>query len=336
MSRSRLSLGSISSRLQTRGAVALIGALLVLALSGCASGGDSPASGTADLGEAPAAQGGSLDEGQAPAEEAAADRSGEGSRASELSQVSLTAERRQIMTAGLVVETDNVLSAARQAETIAIGAGGIVTDEDTQVQRHDVDGAEDGAGDVTVSSLTIRVPPSALDEVLESLADLGTFVSQNRGTTDVTDEYVDIQARLDSQRASLDRLLQLVGTAGDLDDVIALENEIARRQADLDGLAARLQSLEEETDLATVALTLTSEPEAVVTKTSEGFLAGLDNGWQAFTDSVVAALTVLGALVPFAALVALVGIPFLMIRRRRLAAANQADRPSVDPPAAQA
>ncbi len=68
---------------------------------------------------------------------------------------------------------------------------------------------------------------------------------------------MDVEARLESQRASLDRLLQLVGTAADLEDVIYLENEIARRQADLDGLAARLQSLAEQTDLATIALTLT-------------------------------------------------------------------------------
>ena len=240
------------------------------------------------------------------------------------------------MTAGLVVETDNVLSAARQAETIAVGAGGFVTDEDTQVQRG-TDGGTDDTGDVTVSSLTVRVPPTALDDVLGRLAALGTLVSQNRATTDVTDEYVDVEARLDSQRASLDRLLQLVGAAGDLDDVISLENEIARRQADLDGLAARLQSLEEQTDLATISLTLTSEPDAVELKSDDdGFLAGLDSGWQAFTGSVVAALTVVGAVLPFAVLIALIAIPFLVIRRRRMSGTVAPDAPSAAPPAAQA
>jgi hypothetical protein len=240
------------------------------------------------------------------------------------------------MTAGVVVETDNVLSAARQAESIAVGAGGFVTDEDTQVERSGVDGDDQQVPDTTVSSLTLRVPPAALDDVLGRLAALGTLLSQNRSTTDVTDEYVDVEARLSSQRASLDRLLQLVGTAGDLDDVISLENEIARRQADLDALAARLKSLDEETELATIALTLTSEPVTVVAESKTGFLAGLDNGWQAFTDAVVAALTVLGALLPFAILIALIGIPWLVLRRRRLGGMGAPDTPSPAPPVAPA
>ena len=240
------------------------------------------------------------------------------------------------MTAGLVVEvgeTDSVLSAARQAETIAIGAGGFVTDEDTQVERRSSGDPESPEGEdvssVTVSSLTIRVPPPAVDDVLTSLAGLGTLISQNRATTDVTDEYVDVQARLDSQRASLDRLLQLVGQAGELDDVIALENEIARRQADLDSLAARLQALEEQTDLATISLTLTSADAGdEVVETKAGFLTGLDKGWDAFTGSVVAALTVVGALLPFLVLLALVAIPLLCPPASARRSARERARPA--------
>jgi hypothetical protein len=312
---------------RSRGAIALLGVTAVLVLAGCAGGGDdSPSAGLAeDAAGVPAAQGGS---GEDVTSSSVADGPGE------LSQASLESDRHQIMTAGLVVETDNVLSAARQAESIAIGAGGFVTDEDTQVQ-HVSDGDQEGPP-VTVSSLTVRVPPAALDDVLGSLSALGDLVSQNRATTDVTDEYVDVEARLASQRASLDRLLQLVGSAGALDDVIALENEIARRQSDLDGLAARLKALDEETDLATIALTLTSQSDAVVEKSENGFLAGLSSGWDAFTGSVVAALTVIGALLPFAVVVALIGIPFLVIRRRRQGDRIGPDTATPAPPTAQA
>jgi len=301
-------------------------------LAGC-SGSDEASTTSAGLDSADApAEGADLD-----AEEAPAAGSGTADEATGISQASLAAVRRQIMTAGLVVETESVLSAARQAETIAVGAGGFVTDEDTQVERQVGPTGDSEVAAVTISSLTVRVPPSALDDTLERLAALGTLVSQNRSTTDVTDEYVDVEARLDSQRASLDRLLQLVGTAADLDDVISLENEIARRQADLDGLAARLQSLEQETELATVALTLTSARDAVAAnETENGFLAGLENGWNAFTAAVVASLTVVGALLPFAVLAALIAIPVLALRRRRTHTVGPADAPSPTPPAATA
>jgi len=322
------------------GAVALVAALAAVTLVGCAGGDEAdPASGIDGASVEDADQSGAGDDAAPPVagpEESASDESGTVDRASELSQASLAAERRQIMTAGLVVETGSVLSAARQAESIAVGAGGFVTDEDTQVEQIPGGAAREDSA-VTVSSLTVRVPPTSLDEVLGQLAALGTLVSQNRATTDVTDEYVDVEARLTSQRASLDRLLQLVGTAGDLDDVIALENEIARRQADLDGLAARLQSLEEQTDLATIALTLTSEEEELVlAKTEAGFLAGLEDGWQAFTGAVVAGLTVVGALLPFAVLAALIAIPFLVARRRRGTGSAAPEVAGTSPPAAQA
>lgn len=313
MSRTSRGLSSFLLRSRARAGLAVAGVLAVGVLAGC-SGSDEPTTTSAglDAADAPAegADGG--------AEEAPAAGSGTADEATGISQASLAAVRRQIMTAGLVVEVENVLSAARQAESIAVGVGGFVTDEDTQVERRAGPTGDSEVAAVTVSSLTVRVPPTALDDALGRLAELGSLVSQNRATTDVTDEYVDVEARLDSQRASLDRLLQLVGTAGGLDDVISLENEIARRQADLDGLAARLQSLEEQTDLATIALTLTSARDAVAGPEPEaGFLAGLEDGWSAFTGSVVAALTVVGALLPFAVLAALLAIPLLALRRRR-------------------
>ena len=331
MSRSGRGPSSFLLRSRARAGLAVAGVLAMGVLAGC-SGSDEPTTTSAGLDAADAPAEGA----DSGAEEAPAAGSGTADEATGISQVSLAAVRRQIMTAGLVVEAESVLSAVRQAESIAVGVGGFVTDEDTQIERQaGPTGGEARA--VTVSSLTVRVPPSELDDTLEGLAGLGTLVSQNRSTTDVTDEYVDVEARLESQRASLDRLLQLVGTAADLENVIYLENEIARRQADLDGLAARLQSLAEQTDLATIALTLTSARDAVAASDTEtGFLVGLENGWNAFTAAVVASLTVVGALLPFAVLAALIAIPVLALRRRRTRTVGPADAPSPTPPAATA
>lgn len=291
----------------------LTAAFLLATLAAC-GGDDSPSSGTADR-DVPAAE--------APAEEAPGDvASGNGGGAGgdgqvALSEVQLLSERKQILTADLVVQSDAVLADTRLAESAATAAGGLVTDERTETDP----GGADGSAAYVVSTLTIRVPPEAVNDLLTRLAGLGTLVSQNRGATDVTDEYVDIEARLESQRASLDRLLALVTDAGDLQDVVALENEISRRQSDLDALAARLQALDEQVTLATVTLTLTSQaPERISAEV--GFVAGLRSGWDAFTGAVVGGLTVLGAVLPFLVTLAIVGIPLYLLRsRRRLARA---------------
>lgn len=286
-------------------------AFLLATLTAC-GGDDGPASGAADR-DAPAA-GAVADE--APADVASGTGGAGGDGQVALSEVQLLSDRRQVLTADIVVASDSVLADARQAEAAATTAGGVVTDE-----RTDTDPGPSADTRYMVSTLTIRLPPDAVNDLLARLAELGTLISQSRGATDVTDEYVDIEARLASQRARLDRLLALITDAADLQDVVALENEIGRRQSDLDALAARLQALDEQVTLATVTLTLTSEAqtERVV---EAGFGAGLRSGWDAFTGAVVGGLTVLGALLPFVVTLTIIGVPLYLLRsRRRLARA---------------
>jgi hypothetical protein len=272
--------------------------VIVLALGACSGGagdsGDGDSGADVSAAEAPAAPGG--------AEESDSDET----TADQVS-TSIDLARKLVLRADLVVETDTVVQAAQRAEGLVTTAGGFVTDEKTYI-----DPGPDGD---TVSTLTLRVPPEAHTDVLEQLAGLGTLVSQNRNEQDVTDEYVDVEARTVSQQLSLDRLLNLVAGAADLNDVIALENEIARRQADLDALQARLESLDAQVAMTTITLTLTSEPEVLVVART-GFIGGLQSGWEAFTGSVSFLLMALGATLPFLVLIAVIAVPAYLLRNR--------------------
>ena len=83
------------------------------------------------------------------------------------------------------------------------------------------------------------------------------------------------------------------------------------------------------TDLATIEVTLVS-PDRVVEPSKDdddlGFASGLRGGWDAFVGITLVVLTVLGALVPFAVVGALVGVPLLLVWRNRR-------RPDAVPPA---
>jgi len=94
--------------------------------------------------------------------------------------------------------------------------------------------------------------------------------------------------------------------------------QLTRRQADLDALKAQQAYLADATSLSTITVSVElpreDEPAA---EDDEGFLAGLATGWDALGEAAVASLTVLGAVLPFAAVGLLVGAPLLLTARRR-------------------
>jgi Flp pilus assembly protein TadB len=121
-------------------------------------------------------------------------------------------------------------------------------------------------------------------------------------------------------QASVDRVRALMTRATDLTQVVALESELSRRQADLEALESQLAALKDSVAMSPVQVSLTTVPGVIATDAGTGFLAGLTHGWRAFTASVVVVLTVLGAVLPFAVLALVVGIPlWWWLRRRRSA-----------------
>ena len=109
-----------------------------------------------------------------------------------------------------------------------------------------------------------------------------------------------------------------------------VEAELARREADLESLQAQLAKLRDVTDLATIEVTLVSPDRVVQPPKDEddlGFASGLRGGWDAFVGITLVVLTVLGALVPFAVVGALVGVP-LLLRAGGTAAARDAVPPA--------
>lgn len=123
--------------------------------------------------------------------------------------------------------------------------------------------------------------------------------------------------------------------AADLRDVVTLEGELARREADLDSLLRRQAELSQLTQLATVTVTFVS-PDDVTARAGErdvGFLVGLRAGWDAFLEVALVALTVAGALLPFALAAGLVLVPLaLALRARGRSRTTPADRPAPAPP----
>jgi len=231
-------------------------------------------------------------------------------------------QRAVIATGSVQLTTKDPETARGKAIDDATGLGGHVDSEQSSSDRH---------GHLTRVDLTVRVPSASFEKALDDLGELGTVEHRQQAVQDVTTQVIDNGARIKAQTASVESVEQLLARANTIGEIISIESELARRQADLDSLKQQQRYLADQTSMSTIQVGITRSTKPAHHKPVEartGFLAGLDNGWHALAATAVALGTVVGALLPFAVVLALIGVPvWLALRRRRT--------PLAPPPAAE-
>ena len=311
-------------------AAAAVGALLLAGSLAACSGGMTETSGSTDAGSAgsagsagkpagPVAAGDGFAAGGGEQDKGTRTGTGSGTTAGRV----LPSDRDVVYRGSITVQVRDVGQAADRAEALATGADGVVfSEQSTTDPRHPRRGQ---------ATLTLRVPPSAFGPTLDGLGRLGKELDRQRSAEDVTTQVTDVDSRVRSQQRSVDRVRVLLGQATTIGEVVQVEAELSRREADLESLEAQLAKLKDVTDLATIEVSLVS-PDRTPTPVEDdgpdlGFLTGLRGGLGALAGVALVAVTVLGALAPFALVVALLGVPaYLVLRSRR--------RASTTPPAA--
>ncbi|MEU6024779.1 DUF4349 domain-containing protein [Micromonospora sp. NPDC047134] len=279
-----------------RAATAAVGALLaLLMLAGCSSG-DSGGHDSAASDERAA--------GPAMAErEAAGEPAPGGAGAATDTRVE---QRAIIYTGSLEVRVDDVEVAAREAVAVATRAGGFVGGDRRRSAAADA-----------VAELELRVPADRFHPVVEELARLGSQQRRTIETQDVTEETIDLDARIATQRARVDSARRLLAQADSIGDLISLENELGRREADLASLEAKKRRLADLTALSTITVSLAGPNASTEEDDQLGFLTGLSGGWKVFLTSMTVLVTVLGAVLPW---LLVFGVPLGLLwwwRRRR-------------------
>src|SRR5690606_36878029 len=99
--------------------------------------------------------------------------------------------------------------------------------------------------------VTVRVPADQLSAVVDELAGLGEVTATNISRQDVTEQTVDLQARIDAAQASVDRLTELMTQAQNVGDLIAAESALAERQATLESYQQQLEMLDDQVAMST-------------------------------------------------------------------------------------
>jgi hypothetical protein len=280
----------------------MAGVLLVsvLALSACSgSGGGNDESGGSSAGSASMAE---------PAPVAAAG-SEKVSSAQETGR-SVVPDRSLIMKAELWMTSKHPARVRDQVDQLLAAVGGSVSDDET---FRDHDGER--------STITMRVPAAAFAATRTSIGKLGTVKHTESTSEDVTTQVIDVDQRVTTLEGSLDRLHRFQRTATDVADLLRYENDITARSSELQSLRAQQTYLHDQTAMSTLTLHLSSPSTYVAPPGAldhAGFLTGLTSGWHALGDVVVVALTVLGAVLPFLLVAALLAVPLLLLLRALL------------------
>jgi hypothetical protein len=276
-------------------AVALSGSLAfgVSACSGSSGGSSDAASADAPLGSAALAP-----QQSTKVADGAVDHAGSPGL---LTEAVAVGQRAVVTTAEVTLAVSDVPAARRDVLSVTERFGGYVASESTQAQPTR-DPATRQEQDVTTSTLGVRIPTSRTAAALVQLQQLGRVESLEQQTTDVTAKVADVDARVRSAAASVERVRALLASANTIGQVVSIEGELAQREATLESLQAQQRALADETSYSTVTVQLraTAAP-AAAGESPTGFAAGLASGWDTFTGLAVAVLTALGWAVPFLA-----------------------------------
>jgi hypothetical protein len=200
-------------------------------------------------------------------------------------------QRDVVKTASMTITVANTSEAADKAAVLVEEAGGRVD------SRSEDAGSDRG---FARTSVVLRVPVDELDGVVRELKTLGTVQTAETSAEDVTAQRVDLDARIKALQTSVDRLLAIMRDARDPEALIAAEDALSQRQADLDSLRAQREALGDRIEYSTVNVTFVAETiGGPAPKQYQGFLGQVERGWDALVSVAGNLVLLFGLMLPW-------------------------------------
>ncbi len=210
-------------------------------------------------------------------------------------------EQRIMYSAQMQLETSNVDTAEQLLQSSLADMGGYV-----------IESRRWSSNEQPYLRLQVRVPVARFEEALTAFAALGEVKEQSVQGQDVTQEYMDVSARLRNKQQQEQRYLELLGEAQSVEDVLSVERELERIRVEIESMQGRIQFLESRTDYAAITVTVTEPVEVQWAGVSWDLL--LQDMVQAMVNNLQNMLLFVSAVLPWAVLGVIV--LWLILRRR--------------------
>jgi len=159
-------------------------------------------------------------------------------------------DRLVIKNGSLSLVVDNVEVAIDQLKTFAVEKKGFVVSSNIDQYNNEPTG-----------SVTMRIPADVFDTQLDQVRAIGEVQSENTYGQDVTEEYVDLEARLNNYKATEAQFLDIMKKATKIEDILAVQRELTNVRANIESLEGRMKYLKESAAYSSLTVYLSTNPE---------------------------------------------------------------------------
>lgn len=234
-------------------------------------------------------------------------RSSDSNAAELLDDSQLSTERKIIYTSYLTVETRTFDESHSLLQQKASELGGYL-------ESSSLYGSADNGS--RSASETYRIPADNYQDFLNAAGDIGSMTYRSEQTEDITGQYVDVQARLDSLKTQRDRLEELRDKAETLEDLLTIESSLSDVQYQLESYTAQLNLYDDQVDYCTVTISLEEVDAYTPNNTFTSRLeSAFGNSWSRFVEFLQNAVISLIYLLPYLILLAVLAILLFVICR---------------------
>ena len=192
-----------------------------------------------------------------------------------------TTERKLIKTANIQFEIEEIEPAIKEVEALVEGKKGIIISNNLENNTYRIS-----------QSFTIRVPNNHFDTLVEGLASIAVVLdSKEINAQDVTEEFVDVTARLKAKKQIENRYLSILEQAKSVADILEVEKKLGEIREEIEATEGRLRYLQNQVALSTINLYVYQRLEQKINTLAPSFLErvgkGLSSGWTYFLDFLV-------------------------------------------------
>lgn len=192
----------------------------------------------------------------------------------------------------LSIETNNFDESVKKISVAVLNFQGVISNSSSEMN----------AGGKKQGSVSVRIPSDKFDAFISEINETGRVMSQNISGNDVTEEYIDLDARQKTQRELERRLLELLSqkTAG-LSDVVQVEQKLSGVRENIEKTEGRMKFLKDQSEFSTLTVNL-FEPSMLQTSSGGGFFyeieEGFKKGLEGFTEILSSLVTFVIAFSP--------------------------------------
>lgn len=192
------------------------------------------------------------------------------------------------------------------------------------VQDSNVSGRSNGDRTAVVDRYAyyvVRIPTNHFDTFMTLTGDIGNVTSSGRSAENVTSQYTDYEARLTSLYTQEERLLDMLGTSGDLESLIALEQRLSEVRYEIESIERNLRNLDQKLAYSTISIDLHEveiyTPTAQVQRSfGEKLADAFSDGWRGFSRGLQGFVIGFAEALPTLVLLAVIAVVVVVVIRK--------------------